>query len=386
MRRARALITGLVVALVAARVHGAGPAPVLFQSGPGRFEVAALDATAAGMVASTAEDMWRLLAAPLSLPDGFSSPVLVRLVPGSDWRDAEAFRAIVETGGVVSVRIRWDEKVKAADVRHALARGLLLRLAAARHGAGPRLTAPRWLEEACVGWCETRSDAAQLDALKQESARLEPPGLEDLLSWRRKSENTRSLATGAVWLLAFLQGESGRAGEWPALLNRLVAGDEAGTALAASFPGRFGNEGERELWWETGWHHVRRARALPVLEATESRREIAALARFVFAGDEHDVVVPLREVLAHRSEPPVAEDLGRRAAELNRLLPSLHPFYRNAGLSLAEALGAHRPEAAPTEMQCAAFDRDWRDANELAASTDDALDALERESGAAGIK
>lgn len=386
MRRGEALIAGFAFVLVAILARGAGPAPVLFQSGPGRFEVAAIDATAAGAVVGLAEEAWRVLAAPLALPDGFSSPVFVRLVPAADWAEAEGFRVIVEAGGVVSVRVRWSEPAPTAVVRRALVQGLLRRIAVARRGAGARMMVPRWLEQACTGWWETRADGAQLDALKQETARLAPPALADVLDWSPDGAEVRPLAVASVWLLTLLQEESGRAREWPALLDRLLAGEEPATALTASFPGRFGSDSERELWWQTGWHHVRRVRTLPALEAAESRGELADLARFIFADGNQDAVVPLSIALAHGGELLVAADLKRRLAELNRLLLVLHPFYRNAGLALADALGARATTSERREALCAAFERDWRDATGLETATAAALDALERERPLSSIR
>src|SRR5688572_1376558 len=71
----RVALAGLLVMAVAAE---AATAPVLIQNAAGRFEVAAVDPTAAHAVAAAADEVWRLLAAPLGLPDGFSSPVFVR--------------------------------------------------------------------------------------------------------------------------------------------------------------------------------------------------------------------------------------------------------------------------------------------------------------------
>jgi len=51
--------------------------PVLFQSAPGRFEVAALDPNAAQHVVAQADAAWFHLASPLGLPAAFSSPVFV---------------------------------------------------------------------------------------------------------------------------------------------------------------------------------------------------------------------------------------------------------------------------------------------------------------------
>lgn len=376
MSRAPALMAGL--ALLAVWEVQAAPPPVVFQNAPGRFEVAALDAAAAERVAALAEEGWRLLAAPLGLPERFSTPVFVRLVPAAEWREAVPFRVIVEAGGVGSVRVRWSEPAPDLFLQRALVQALLMRLAVAEHGVTEKLAAPLWLEIGSVGWWQTRADAAQLDALKQESGRFDPPALADLLKWQRGDGEARSLTVGACWLLAWLQTESGRAGEWPGMLRRLLGGDDGATALAASFPGRFANDGDRELWWQTGWHHLRRTHALPILEASDSRTELAALMRFVFLTDGRDAVVPLAGVLTHAREPLVEAELRRRAGELNRLLPALHPFYRNAGLTLTEALGARGATAGAQAARVAAFEQDWRDARELEATASAALDALER--------
>lgn len=189
-----------------------------------------------------------------------------------------------------------------------------------------------------------------------------------------------------MWLLAFLQAESGREGEWMALLRRLLAGADPQAAVAGCYPGRFYGVPARELWWQTGWHHARRVRSLPVLEARESRAQLGALARFVFAASEGDadVVVSLPDVVARRGEPLIKAELARRVADLRRLIPALHPFYRNAGLSLAEVLGPEGGAAAEAAGRRAAFEQDWREAVEIDEATGAALDALERKARAPG--
>jgi hypothetical protein len=239
-----------------------------------------------------------------------------------------------------------------------------------------RLTAPLWLEHACVGWWRTRAEPAQLDALKQASARLAPPALEDLLRWQRGATEPAPFVDGAVWLLTFLTGEAGKAAEWPSLLHRLLGGEAPVAALAASFPGRYANDGERELWWQTGWQQLRRARVLPGWEAAESRVELAEMVRFVFTHQGEDAVMPLRAVLERAGEPVVDRELKRRAAAVNRLLTALHPFYRNAALSLADALAVRGAGAERRDAACAAFEQDWRDATELERASATALDAL----------
>lgn len=379
MNRVRVLVVALIVGWAVARGVTAGePArPVLFQSAPGRFEVAAVDVGGGQRVVELASEAWLLLTAPLVLPESFPSPVFVRLVPAPDWREPGPFRVFVEAGGVVSVRVRWDESTPEVLVRRALVQALIMRQAVARHGVNERLAAPLWLEHACLGWWRTRAEPAQLDALRQASARLAPPDLVQLLTWQRGRDEPPQLTDGSIWLLTLLLAESNKGAEWATLLHRLLVGEAPAAALAASFPARFANELDRERWWQTGWHTLVQARVLPTIDATGSRAEIAERARFVFSRAGNDVMVPLREVLARGTEAVVQAEMERRVAALNRVLPSLHPFYRNAAISLAEALALRDASTGKQEAAWVAFERDWADAVELAAASSAALDALE---------
>ena len=367
--------------LIPCGLVGAEPTPVLVQGVPGRFEVAAIDASAAHAVVARAEEAWRALEGPLALPAAFSSPVFVRLIPaaGAEAAGHETFRVNVEPGGVVSVWLRGGA-VPESVLRRALVQGLLSRMAVAWHGVTVQPTVPRWLEHACAGWWQTRANTAQLDALKQRTAQMPPPPLAALLDWRRDGTERPEYSAAAVWLFTFLQAESGRDGEWAALLRRLLAGGDPQAAVATCYPGRFHGVQARELWWQTGWHHVRRVRVLPVLEVADSRAQLAALARFVFAAPEGegDRMVSLPAVLARRGEPLVSAEVARRAIELRHLIPALHPFYRNAGLALAEVFGPEGRVAAKAAPLCADFEQDWRDAVEIDEATSAALDALER--------
>lgn len=375
------MIAVLLLTAAGGLVTAAEPVPVMVGSGPGRFEVAAMDASAAHAVTALAEETWRLMSALLGLPAGFSSPVFVRMIVEDEMAArGESLTAGVEAGGVVSVWIRWrksESMPPTRELRRAVARGLLLRLGVSLHGAQERATVPRWLESAVVGWCEMRANPAQLDALKYESAKLAPPNLAGMLDADPAAPESRAEAAGAVWLLMLLQDESTRAGEWPAFLRLVLGGRDVSEALSETFPGRFASLEERELWWQTGWHHVRRTRSVPGLDAAESRRELMALARFVFAPGHADVVVPMRQVLDQSGDLLVAAELKRRETELARVVGTLHPFYRNAGLSLAEAFRSRGAPAAKREAASVQFEQDWRDALELEATTTAALDALE---------
>lgn len=375
--------------LLASGASAAETVPVMVRSAPGRFEVAARDASTAHAIVALAEETWRLTSSVLGLPDGFPTPVFVRVVDEVAEANARGesagaagrgFGAAVEPGGVVSLWIRWprDGGTPALRVqRRALLHGLLLRLGVAAHGGQEGSSAPRWLETALVGWCEIRAQPAQFDAFKQHAQTLAAPALAQLFAEDPAAAEERERMIGATGLLTFLQGEATRAGEWPGFVRAVLAGTAPETALAASFPHRFDTAEQRELWWQTGWHHWRRMRSLPSLEAGESRSALAALARFVFAPDERDALLPLRTVVAHGNDAVLVAELRRRGAELARLVPALHPFYRNAGLSLAAAFEAIGAAPVKREAACAQFEQDWQDATDLEAASKAALDALE---------
>jgi hypothetical protein len=374
----RAALTALLaLGAVAVAVSAAEPSLVMIQSAPGRFEIAAVDSNTAHAIAAAAEDGWRVLAGPLALPERFPSPIFLRVVPaGEAGTDPAAFRVTVEAGGIVAVRLRGNA-ASAPVVRRAIVQSLLMRIAVGRHGVSPRLTVPLWLELGCIGWWETRIDAAQLDASKQSGARTSPPAIETLLGGQRGGEESRSQVDASMWLLTFFQSESTRNREWSTLLLHLLNGEDPLLAVAVSYPGRFSSAETRELWWRTGYYSLCRARTLPTLEAAESRVQLASLGRFVFGGDDTDKVVSIATVLRRANEPIVSAEIGRRVTELERLIPSLHPFYRNAGLSLAAAFASREARKAKQDEACTAFEQDWRDAIELESATTHVLDGLE---------
>lgn len=355
----------------------AGLRAAVFQSGAGRFEVSAWDADVAREVTAAAEDAWRNLSGPLGLPESFSSPVFLRVVRPAEWPERSPFLTQVEPGGVVSVRLAWSPTVAARATERAVVQALLMRLAVAQHGVRESLTVPLWLELGCVGWWRARAEAARLDSLKYETRRSSLPRLSDLLAAQRSDAPSREIELGATWLVTVLSSESGRTAAWPQLLRRLLNGENGATALDVTFGERFRGEADRELWWRTCLEQALRSRTLPGLEAEESRLALEALARCVVLEEAGDRLVGLEEMLAHAAEPYVAAELARRATEAARLAPAAHPFFRNAALSLAEALNAG---TASTERQAElvrVFRSDWEAGRALMRASAAALDAFE---------
>lgn len=366
-----------ILAVTLAMLGGATVRAAVFQSGTGRFEVSAWDADVAREVTGAAEEAWRSLAAPLGLPEAFSSPVFLRVVRPSEWPERSPFLTRVEPGGVVSVRLVWAANPADRATDRAVVQGLLMRLAVAQHGMRETLAVPLWLELGSVGWWRSRAEAARLDALKYETRRTPLPPLGDLLNLQRGEAVPRGTELGATWLVTVLWSESGRSAAWPQLLRRLLNGEPVAPALDVTFGDRFRSELDRELWWRTCLEQALRIRTLPGLEAEESRVALENLARLVVLGESGDRVVSLDEMLAHAAEPFVAAELARRAAEVARLAPAAHPFFRNAALSLGEALNSASAPAEKRAQLTRAFASDWEAGIALMRASAAALDAFE---------
>ncbi len=358
------------------------PAPHTFETAPGQFEISSFDLAAAGSGLTVAEEVWQSLERPLDLPPhGFPMPITVRLLPSTQWTATMPFQAAAELGGRVSVRVRWSpDPVGTAALRHALVQALLMRVAIAWHGLGPALRVPFWLEQGCLAWSLTHTHPALLDEWQQDSARTAPPTLEQVLGLKREAPAPRPEELGTLWLLAHLQAESGPERRWPALLRAMLGGEDPLTAVGRIYGGYFNNDPSRELWWQVGWHAQRRLSASAVSSAADSRVWVAGRARWVARRGEADLLLSLDEVFAARQQPWIAAELQQRIGQLKGELGSnsLHPFYRNAAVSLGRAYEAARM-GNPGVFAIAEADaeRDYADGLELENAADAALDQLE---------
>jgi hypothetical protein len=255
-----------------------------------------------------------------------------------------------------------------------------MRSAIAWHGLSPALRVPLWLEQGCVAWSLTHAQAALMDEWQDESGRLAPPPLSEILGLKRGTPLTRPQELGALWLLSHLQAESGLEHRWPALLRVVLGGEDPAQAVGRIYSSFFADDDARELWWQVGWHNQRRLSAPAVTTAAATRAWVAGRARWVAQLGDTEVRLSLDQVFAARKEPWVATEIELRIGQLKGGLGSnlLHPFYRNAALSLGRAYEAAKAgDARSFAMATAEVDHDFADGRELEAATDQALDQIE---------
>ena len=363
-----------------AALPGKNETPLVFYTGKGQFEIIAIDEAAAQEALILASVVWRALAEPLALPPaGFSSAVAVRLVPGTKWKGPAAFSVAAEPGGMVGVRIGWDEKTDMRSVRRALVEAILLRQAVAWHGAAQRATVPLWLEQACIALSEVRERPAMLDAMQQESAHLKPPSLETVLRMERGAAASRGCELAAFWLFQYLETEAEPdALRWTGWLRTIMGGSDPMQVLQQTYGRMWRTPAERELWWQVGFYNECRSSILPLMSMEETRNWLADRCRWLVLRGGYEQVLSLEDLWTFRSESWVRAGFVKRIEQLQNQLPRLHPFYRNAAISMgrmyqAAVTGDERDFKAAQK----ALSQDAVDGRELEDETGSALEALE---------
>lgn len=353
----------------------AEPAPRVFYTETGRFEIIVLDVADAQHALALGRSVWGALSGPLGLPsEGFSSPVSVRLVPEKQWKAPAVFTVSVETPGRVNVRIRWSDQVDPVIVRRAFVQGLILRQAVAWHGLGPRLTVPLWLEQACTAWSLIRERPAMKDAFQQESEGIPaPPPLRSLLLWERGEVESRSWELASLWLFLQLRDEAEDEARWGGWVRGVVGGADPVDTLPRCYTGLWKDFATMELWWQVGFHHQRLSRVLPAMTAAASRAWLADRSRWLAGRAGREIVLPLDELNELRREPWVRDELTQRVRQTHAVLGVIHPFYANTAISLGRLYeAALRGNGKQFRAARADFERDALDGREL----EDTVNAL----------
>ncbi|AHF89405.1 hypothetical protein OPIT5_03105 [Opitutaceae bacterium TAV5] len=364
------------------------PMPAVYTTAPGRFEIVSYDAAAGHAGLAWGNAAWAALARPLGLPPAWREPVRVWLVPAEQWTAPEPILVTTEINGLVRARIRRAPEGNHLDldVRRGLARALLVRQAVSWHGAARPLTIPLWLEYACAQLILESARPAMYDAWRQEAGELDlAPRLEVLLRRGAPGQpaDAASLppfAAAAKPLMAWLESSVGRRDRWFDFLRRLTAGDDPAKTLADFCGERWADNRERELAWQTGFEIERGRKQLPLHTPAESRlwlRDYYWLAaRNRDAG--RDVQLAPDDLYAVRQQPWVSESVALRLSLLEPQIPAIHPFYRNAALSLGRIWTAVRDgKEKDFHAACAAFVEDMNIARDLEDETADLLDAAE---------
>lgn len=345
------------------------PAPRIFYTGPGQFEIVVRDVADAQPALALGRSVWDALAGPLGLPaEGFLQPVTVRLVPADQWTQPSVFTVTIENPGRVGVLIRWSAEVDPVVVRRAFVQGLILRQAAAWHGVRPELTVPLWLEQALTQLSMVREKPALLDMFQQESAGTPAVApLRGLLTWERGAVESRDWELASLWLLLQLQAEAaGDFSKWGRWVRGVTGGNAPMETLPQCYPGLWSDFIAMDVWWQVGFHHQRRLRTLPVMTAEASRLWLADRSRWLAGRDGREVVLPLAELRELRDEPWVRAELSSRHGHVRAVMGVIHPYYANATLSLGKLYeAAAKGNEKQFDAARADFERDAVDGRDL---------------------
>ena len=161
----------------------------------------------------------------------------------------------------------------------------------------------------------------------------------------------------------------------------MLGGEDTAAALTRLYADYFKDDGARELWWQVGFYAQNRQAAQAIETAAESRVWLAERVRWPARRGENEVTLDLEEIFSARTAPWVADELRQRLAQLRAGLATgrLHPFYRNATMSLGRAYDAARAgDAKAFTAAQADLLRDIADGRELEQASKAALDALDK--------
>lgn len=359
----------------------ARPAPRVFYTGAGQFEIVVADVADARQALVLGRSVWRALAVPLGLPaEGFNSPVSVRMVPADQWTSPAAFTVTAEMPGRVSVGVRWSDDVDLVVVRRAFVQGLILRQAAAWHGVGPQIKVPLWLEQAGTALSLVRERPALQDGYQQESAGIPaPPPLRALLSWERGEVESRGWELASLWLLLQLQAEADNPSRWGGWIRGVLGGAAPFETLPRFYTGLWTDAAAMELWWQVGFNYQCRHRVTPAMTAQESRAWLGSRSRWLAGREGREVVLPLAELQQLRREPWIRAELGERLRQTQVVLGVIHPFYANATISMGRLYeAALKGNEKVFQNARADFERDAIDGRELEDTVNAILDTAPR--------
>jgi len=342
------------------------------------FQVFADDTFSAQYVATVGEMLAQRFGRILPPPARFSEPVFVNLVTRDEAGPEASFTSTYFPAGYAVVNLDWGPATRRENVERALAQGHLTHLSAA-YGQGA-VHVPFWLEVALQHLARVQSVPTHGQSLSGAVQRGRPLRLEEIFAAERGEASEPDFEASAYWLLLFLEREGRHRGQARNFLLRVLRGESAMHALAATFGDQLRSREEAHLWWMVGLSDLIRPAGAPVLSIAESRRRIAQLEAFTvsFGGEVQRVFS--EQIWEHRRHPLVREELLRREQSIEIELGLIHPYFRNSLLSLGRLLDAARTER-EEEFRIAvnAFRQDTLQGEELAEDTRGILDDLSAE-------
>jgi hypothetical protein len=341
------------------------------QRNAGFFEVSGPEVAWVNEVDSRAAEIRAGFAPLLDLPERYPTPVYIRVAAAAATGDGD-FRLGIEPAGLVSLAITPGPRTTDSELRHALARALLVRHGAWLGGYSTDLAVPAWLEEAGVAGALVVAQPSMSESLGREAARHGPIPL----AWMLGGGSVEAFPAwqANAWFLAqFLRAEMGR-DAWGALVrDSLRSGIDPGVAVARTV-GRGG--ANPEIAWSAAFFNLAARHGGPGQSPQESYRAVTRSARFVFRAGGKDTIFPWERLWFWRESDPVRREMEARARHLSTLAPTAHPFFINAYASLQDACRALLvADAEGWGAAVAAYEDDLAEGVEMSFAAGNALDA-----------
>lgn len=366
---------GAASSLVAEEIS---PEPAAATARNSYFEVVADDTLSAQYVAAVGEMLAKRFAKMLPVPGRVSQPVLVTLVPVTEFRGEGFFGTRIYPSGLVHVTISWGKSTSRATVERALSQAHLTYLSGA-YSKGA-VTVPLWLELALQHLARAQAVPAHARSLAGLIQKNETMRLKEILAAGREEGNEDELVPQAYWFLIFLEREGRSGGKLQHFLIRVLRGEAPLGALNAVFGEHLRSGAEAEMWWLVGVNELARSPGSPMLPASESRRRVMELARLHFRLEEGETSLFPEDLWTHRASANLQDELRRRIQMARMDAASVHSYYHNVLLALERVFQTvlAADEEAHREA-LAGWRHDLRAGDELAEDTASILDDLAAE-------
>ncbi|MDR0535491.1 MAG: hypothetical protein LBG65_03950 [Puniceicoccales bacterium] len=275
------------------------------------------------------------------------------------------FKALSMPGNDV-LAIKWSRETRVEDLRFALARAALARLALACQAPAPAPVPagsvppppepgmtfeaafdaiPAWLTNAFLLEMELRDNAGPDHRLVAGSHRAPLPTLAEIGS-------ARVSPAAAFWFLRHVRAELHRAGipEY-AFFSGILLGGGPDKVLGRHFPKIAADTDQRALWWPLGY--VRLTRSNAFLRGAQTMRESAGRFRqatsFLLAPAGVDRSFRADALAGMRSLPAAGREAAIRLRRLRHELPGVNPVWHNAFQSYGIFL-ERLPDASDAEL------------------------------------
>ena len=304
------------------------------------FIVASRDADSAHYVDRLAKKLYGIVGEYVNLPDEYSEPIVIKLVPKEHWQSPAPFQTSAGVAGELSLHFGWDKDADFDWLVRGIVQVITTRAFVWHHGTSRVADMPYWLELALTEEARARMNPAKLSHIvetAQVTERLSVPTI--ILSTRETGANA-DLVINSFAMLRAMRREYGA--ETRPFLSALIGSESPGITLAQSRPEIFHRQDAIESWWKRQYNHFLAKRTSVFWDTKQTRNQMLAWTRLNVSDSSEPLIMTITQTWHMRDEPGVRQKIVDRVAEVHDHIEQANPVYFNSMLSLGKVWEAVR--------------------------------------------